>query len=112
MLNNEDMGLLSTIMSKDLDRVFTNRLWGGNIHVGRIEWKDGNILIIDYDFVVRLMCKTNEDYINQIKQYIEDNYGFINGKLEILEGYVVLVYKGIKEEDLLNIDTLFKMRGI
>lgn len=28
MLNNEDMGLLSTIMSKDLDRVFTNRLWG------------------------------------------------------------------------------------
>lgn len=110
MLNNADMSLLSIIMSKDLDSVFT-RLWGGSIHVGRIEWKNGNILVIDYDFVVRLMGKVYEEYINQIKQYIEDNYGFIDGKLEILEGYVSLVYKGIKEEDLLNVNTLFKMRG-
>ena len=111
MLNNEDIGLLNTIMSKDLDRVFTDCLWGSSIHVGRIEWKNGNILVIDYDFVVRLMGKVYEEYINQIKQYIEDNYGFINGKLEILEGYMSLVYKGIKEEDLLNVNTLFKMRG-
>ena len=111
-MNSEQMGLLSVIMSKDLDRVFTNRLWGSSIHVGRIEWKDNNISVIDYDFIVRLICKFDEDYINQIKRYIEDNYGFINGKLKILEGYVSLVYKGIKEEDLLNVDTLFKMRRI
>lgn len=112
MLNNADMSLLSIIISKDLDRVFPNCLWGCSIHVGRIEWKNGNILVIDYDFVVRLMGKVNEDYINQIKRYIEDNYGFIDGKLEILEGYMSLVYKGIKEEDLLNVNTLFKMRGV
>ena len=111
MLNTEDMSLLSIIIGKDLDRMFTNRFWCSNIHVGKIEWKDNNILVIDYDFIVRLICKFDEGYINQIKRYIEDNYGFIDGRLEILEGYVSLVYKGIKEEDLLNVDTLFKMRG-
>ena len=111
MLNTEAMGLLSIIIGKDLDRVFTNRFWRSSIHVGKIEWKDNNILIVDYDFVIRLMRKFDEDCINRIKRYIEDNYGFIDGRLEILEGYVSLVYKGIKEEDLLNVDTLFKMRG-
>lgn len=107
---SEDLSRLSVIIGKDLDAQFTNRIWGAWLHVGYIDWQDRDIRIRNYDLVIRLATKSDIKLRDKVSKYIKDRYGLdglIFGKDP--SGYDMICCKGMSEDQVLNINTLFRM---
>lgn len=110
MLNVENMNQLSIQIGKDFDRIFTNKVWSIQIHVGNICFEKGNIYAKDYKVIARLLSRGDKDNINRVKGFMENRYGIGNAVIDKDEAlYDVVIFEKISEETLNNIDTLLRM---
>ena len=110
MSASEDLSRLSVIIGKDLDAQFTNRIWGAWLHVGHIDWQDRDIRIRNYDLVIRLATKSDIKLRDKVSKYVKDRYG-LDGLIFCKDpsGYDMICCKGMSEDQVLDINTLFRM---
>ena len=110
MLNTENMNLLSIQISKDFDRIFTNKVWSIQIHIGNVCFEKGNIYVKDYRIIATLLSRGDKANIDRVKGLMEERYGIGNTVIDKDEAsYDVIIFENISEETLNNIDTLLRM---
>lgn len=110
MLNIENMNWLSIQIGKDFDKIFTNKVWSIQIHIGNVCFKNGNICAKNYRVIVRLLSRGDKANIDRVKGFMEERYGIGNAVIDKDEAlYDVIIFEDISEETLNNIDTLLRM---
>ena len=108
----EIIDYISALLARDLDAKFTNKIWSAWFHVDNINWdKDTqNCTVKDYMLQIRTTTQRNIKLVQEISDYICIKYTLDTPVINTDEdGFYVIIFKRLTEEQLLEINTLFKM---
>lgn len=112
MLSFNDIGVLGIEVGRDLDKIFTNRIWNSTIHFGDTVLLNNNIKVKDYTFTVRVGTTFDLDLVSKIYKYIEARFGLNFEKRHLdtdYSGCFIIEYNHLDDKDLLNMKTICKI---
>lgn len=113
MLSLDYISVLGIEVGRDLDKIFTNRIWNSAIHFGdTVFLNNSNIKVKDYTFTVRVGTTFDLDLVSKIYKYIEARFG-LNFEKRHLDtdslGCFIIEYNHLDDKDLLNMKAICKI---